>query len=178
MMVEKANHIYLCWAIGKEELSLVLRHSTDDANDPNDSERPTHSAKEYAKLFMSKRPAPDSFTTAHPMLTQCIAEVHERALYLLPLREPCQCSARACADSSQMWSSVPEFKQVQSSVLPDMYTASFAPGVLCSNTPDISPSTTPPDIMPASRMAVVDTLNFDFGALNPSWNDQSWMAWF
>jgi hypothetical protein len=27
-------------------------------------------------------------------------------------------------------------------------------------------------------MAVVETLNFDFGAINSSWNDQSWMAWF
>src|ERR1700730_11198036 len=99
MMVEKANHIYLCWAIGKEELSLVLRHSTDDANDPDGSARPTHSTKEYVKLFMSGRKAADSFTTAHPMLTQCITEVHQRALYLLPLRKPCQCSARAGADS-------------------------------------------------------------------------------
>jgi hypothetical protein len=181
-MVEKANHIYARWSSGQDVSSLVLRHSTDDANDQDSNKRRTHSATDYVKVFMSEQPTPDSFAQAHPSLSQCITEVHQRALSLFPLRKPCQCSARATAPCppSHSWSPLPEVK-APSPVLPDLYTANFAYGVLCSGTPKISRSSSPlhtPAIIPASRMAVVDTLNFDFGALNPSWNDQSWMAWF
>jgi hypothetical protein len=182
-MVEKANHIYVRWASGQDVSSLVLRHNTDDSIT---NVRRTHSATDYVEVFMSEPPTTDSFTHAHPSLSQCITEVHQRALTLFPLRKPCQCSTRSAAPcpSSHSLSASPEIKQTTSSpVLPDLYTANFAYGVLRSGTPNLlSPSVSPPSTavatMPASRMGIVDTLNFDFGALNPSWNDQSWMAWF
>jgi hypothetical protein len=178
-MVDKANHIYVRWASGQDEPALVLRHTTDEPTDQDKQSRRTTTAKDYANIFMSEQPTSDSFALAHPTLSQCIAEVHQRALTLFPMRKPCQCSARAASSCppSHSWSPPPEIQQAPSPVLPDLYTASFSYGVLQGHTPAVRPQPAAA-LLPASRMAVVDTLNFDFGALNPSWNDQSWMAWF
>jgi hypothetical protein len=184
MMVAKANNIYVRWASGQDVSSLVLRHDARNLPEMDGKDRRAHSASDYVKTFMAPQPTTDPFATAHPNLSQCIAEVHQRALTLFPLRKPCQCATRTPAACSSPHSAVVEATPAPSSspVLPEMYTANIAYGVLCGGTPDLSPNVTPPAPAPiaSGRMAVVDTLNFDFGALNPSWDsdDQNWMAWF
>lgn len=178
-MVEKANHIYLRWAEGQDVPSLVLRHA-DDTTDSDGRDTPgTRTAKEYAQTFMTPQPTTDSFANAHPSLSQCISEVHQRALKLFPTRKPCQCSARAAQSCppSHSWSPSLQVAPLQtpSPVLPDLYSGNFTYGVVPVDGP---PGHTSSTLGPESRMAVVDTLNFDFGAMNPSCNDQSWMAWF
>jgi hypothetical protein len=171
-MVDKANHIYLRWAAGQDDDSLVLRHRTDQSPEAEGVyvHRPNN-AKAYAETFMSEQQPKDSFACAHPNLAQCITEVHQRALTLFPLRKPCQCSARVPTSVPQH-----KIKLLSSPVLPELFTERIAYGILQTAGPTVGPPKTV--ILSESRMAVVDTLNFDFGALDPSWNDQSWMAWF
>ncbi|KAF9005440.1 hypothetical protein BDQ17DRAFT_1240026 [Cyathus striatus] len=54
-----------------------------------------------------------------------------------------------------------------------LYSAQVLPG----DGPAIPPPPVPALLSPTSKMAVVDTLNFELGALN-SHSDQSWMAFF
>jgi len=177
-MVNKAIDIYVRWANDQDEPNLALRHA-DDVREPPQR---TRSALDYAKAFMSGSKTPDSFANAHPSLSQCIAEVHQRALKLFPLRKQCQCSTRS-GPSEPSTSSLPftppstqgtppQHAPPLAPVLPDLYQGDFRiKAAIVSPNPPSLPS-------PKSRMDVVGTLNFDFGAINSSWKDPSWMAWF
>ncbi|KDQ25531.1 hypothetical protein PLEOSDRAFT_1097493 [Pleurotus ostreatus PC15] len=174
-LVVKANHIYTRWAEGDDVPSLALRHTLSD--DP---------VQEATMQQQNQQPSPDSFTNAHRSLSQCIAEVHQRAMILFPSRKPCQCAQRTQArratpcPPSHSWSPPPKLSpsQEMSPVLPDLYDGSMLHGVLPGNGPGITAINV--GLNPASRMAVVESINFDFGALNQTWNDgsQNWMAWF
>lgn len=171
----KANHIYTRWAEGDDVPSLALRHTLSD--DP---------VQEAMMQQQNQQPSPDSFANAHRSLSQCIAEVHQRAMILFPSRKPCQCAQRTQASRatpcppSHSWSPPPKLSpsQEMSPVLPDLYDGSMLHGVLPGNGPGITAINV--GLNPASRMAVVESINFDFGALNQTWNDgsQNWMAWF
>lgn len=84
-MVDKANDIYNRWANGQELPTIVLRHITDetssDLGDDQDSDR-------------RSPPTPsDPFLYTHQSLAQCIAEVHQIAKTMFPMRKPCSCSS-------------------------------------------------------------------------------------
>ncbi|KAF7422348.1 hypothetical protein PC9H_010504 [Pleurotus ostreatus] len=174
-LVVKANHIYTRWAEGDDVPSLALRHTLSD--DP---------VQEAMMQQQNQQLSPDSFANAHRSLSQCIAEVHQRAMILFPSRKPCQCAQRTQASRatpcppSHSWSPPPKLSpsQEMSPVLPDLYDGSMLHGVLPGNGPGITAINV--GLNPASRMAVVESINFDFGALNQTWNDgsQNWMAWF
>ncbi|XP_006462394.1 hypothetical protein AGABI2DRAFT_223664 [Agaricus bisporus var. bisporus H97] len=88
-MVDKANDIYFRWSNGQELPTIVLRHITEDgtsytAGDEHDNERRSPSV-----------PPEDAFLYTHQSLSQCIAEVHQIARTMFPLRKPCNCSNRA-----------------------------------------------------------------------------------
>lgn len=150
----KANDIYTRWSNGHEIPTVVLRH-TDDYPDTQG---------------VALQPTTDSFQNAHRSLSQCISEVHDRAKLILPLRKPCQCSARAASacPPSHSWAPPPKLSPTVP-VLPELYLSTLARGVVATG------GSAP--ISPTSKFAVVDTLNFELGAINPS-TDQSWMAWF
>ncbi|KAL4252529.1 Zinc cluster transcription factor 30 [Pleurotus pulmonarius] len=174
-LVLKANHIYTRWAEGDDVPSLALRHTLSD--DPT---------QEAMMQQINQQPSHDSFANAHRSLSQCIAEVHQRAMILFPSRKPCQCAQRAQTNRatpcppSHSWSPPPKLSpsQTMSPVLPDLYDGSMLHGVLPGNGPGITSINV--NLNPSSRMAVVESINFDFGALNQTWNDgsQNWMAWF
>ncbi|KAL0961372.1 hypothetical protein HGRIS_006328 [Hohenbuehelia grisea] len=193
-MVAKANHIYTRWAEG-EEAPLALRHTfadmeqTDSLMGMPGSPQQQYQQHHSQQPQQQQEPEVDSFAHAHRSLSQCIAEVHQRAMILFPTRKPCQCSAKlATRDTpcppSHSWSPPPKLSaaQAMSPVLPDLYSSgTWMYGVLPGDGPGVPGASVGLNaISPSSRMAMVDTLNFDFGALNQSsWSDgQSWMAWF
>jgi hypothetical protein len=175
-MIDKANNIYNRWADG-QEIQTVLQHVVADdhelAHSPSTVALPSN---EYIQQgFVSPTPPPttDSFAHTHRSLSQCIVEVHQRAKALFPQRKPCKCSvtvAVACPPS-HFWSPPPNLPHT-SPVLPDLYSSSFQRGVLPANGPSL-----PSPLSPTSKLAVVDTINFELGALNSS-SDQSWMSFF
>ncbi|KAF9453099.1 hypothetical protein P691DRAFT_801957 [Macrolepiota fuliginosa MF-IS2] len=90
-MVDKANDIYNRWANGQELPTIVLRHITDDAMSPS-----TFSGSEDGDMRSSPAiPPEDPFLYTHQSLAQCIAEVHQIARTMFPLRKPCSCSSKA-----------------------------------------------------------------------------------
>lgn len=160
-MVGKANDIYTRWSHGQEVPTIVLRH-TDD----------------YPEI---RSPSPDAnadpFSHCHRSLLQCIVEVHERGKFLFPLRKPCQCTWRSSPAScppSHSWAPPPQLGSKVSTptpVLPELYLSNLSRAVVACGGSAVPP------LSPASKFAVVDTLNFELGALSPG-TDQSWMAWF
>ncbi|KAJ7600808.1 fungal-specific transcription factor domain-containing protein [Mycena floridula] len=158
-MVGKANDIYTRWSNGQNVPTIVLRH-TDDYPD--------------AQLQPLASSHGDPFSQCHKSLGQCIAEVHERAKVLLPLRRPCSCSDKnrnQPCPPSHSWAPPPPISQ-GSPVLPELYLSNLSRAVVASR------GTSVPPLSPNSRFSVGnDTLNFEVGALNPG-TDQSWMAWF
>jgi hypothetical protein len=105
-------------------------------------------------------------------------EVHQRAKALYPQRKPCKCSVTVSppCPPSHFWAPPPNIPRT-SPVLPDLYSAAFHKGVLPLNGPP-PPSPQPQSpLSPTSRLAVVDTLNFELGALNSN-SDQGWMSFF
>ncbi|KAF8895146.1 fungal-specific transcription factor domain-containing protein [Infundibulicybe gibba] len=171
-MIEKASDIYNRWSNGQEVPTIILRH-TDEFNDIDHNSGP-YATPQPEQAFMTPQPPSDCFSKTHRSLSQCIVEVHQRAKSLFPMRKPCMCSAATSASCppSHSWSPPPNIPQT-SPVLPDLYSSTTSTqGLLPCNGPVL-----PPPLSPASKLAVVDTLNFELGALNPS-SDQSWMAWF
>ncbi len=157
-MVGKANDIYTRWSRGQDVPTIVLRH----ADDYLDAQMP---------LLTDTT---DTFASCHHSLPQCIAEAHERAKLLFPTRKPCTCSSRALAADpcppSHSWAPPPQIN-TNKPVLPELYLSNYSRAlVVCGGSPV-------PPLSPTSKFAVVDTLNFELGALNPG-SDQSWMAWF
>ncbi|KAF9465747.1 hypothetical protein BDZ94DRAFT_1159388 [Collybia nuda] len=175
-MVDKANNIYNRWVDG-QEIQTVLQHVVNDYHETDRHLPITSAAGEFTEQgFTSSNPVhtTDSFTYTHWSLAQCIVEVHQRAKTLFPQRKPCQCSVAVTVPCppSHFWSPPPTIQQA-SPVLPDLYSGSFqVGGVLPSTGPAI-----PSPLSPTSKMALVDTINFELGALNSS-GDQNWMAFF
>jgi len=201
-MIDKANVIYDRWSNGQETPTIILRHITDDVD-----------LGEVGQLNTSTSNSEDPFASAHPSLAQCIAEVHQRAKALFPMRKPCQCSPtleKSCPPSHS-WSAPPDVSQlppvlppelplsglkkattaiggvghgnVCQSTIPDDLSASgshpvFGEGLY--NSGAVLPGDGPPLSMTlplSSKLAVVDTINFELGALSAS-SDQPWMSFF
>ena len=168
-MVNKANNIYNRWADG-QEVQTVLQHVVnDDLHEPD--------AVALAAGF-APQPQTDSFAFTHRSLLQCIVEVHQRAKALYPQRKACKCSITVTAPCppSHFWAPPPNIPQT-APVLPDLYSGMMQRGgVLQSygNAVGVPPEA---PLSPASKLAVVDTLNFELGALNSS-SDQNWMSFF
>lgn len=175
-MVDKANNIYSRWSDG-QEIQTVLQHVVGDNFHEPQRTLGTNTSAEFAQHgFVSPTtpPTSDSFANTHRSLAQCILEAHQRASALFPQRKPCQCSAMVTVECppSHFWSPPPNLPQA-SPVLPDLYSSSFQTGgVLPLGGPAL-----PSPLSPTSKMAVVDTINFELGALNSS-SDQSWMSFF
>lgn len=193
-MVNKANDIYNRWSEG-EEVQTVLQHVV--SNDPSAQEfdrevigiplpaSPTH-------ISPSPPPNSDPFQHTHKSLAQCILEVHERARTLFPHRKPCSCSTRGpVCPPSHFWAP-PPIMNVSEPVLPDLHTDSYdygyanvsgmggrAGGVL-PRAPTQGPHQynnqgSGVSLSPTLKMgAIMDTLNFELGALK----DQGWMSFF
>lgn len=159
-MINKAIDIFARWASGQQMPTIVLRHHDDDI-DRHDTTSPP--------------PTSDAFKNCHRSLVQCIAEVHDRAKFLFPMRKPCNCSTRNSpppdCPPSHSWAPPPKLAP-SPPVLPEIYLSTLSRGVTAS-----SGTGAVPPLSPTSKFAMVDTLNFELGDLSPG-TDQSWMAWF
>ncbi|KAJ3551627.1 hypothetical protein NP233_g13045 [Leucocoprinus birnbaumii] len=83
-MIDKANDIYNRWSNGQELPTIVLRHITEDG---------TTEAEDFDRRSPPE-PVGDPFLQTHQSLAQCIAEVHQIAKTMFPLRKPCNCASR------------------------------------------------------------------------------------
>lgn len=211
-MIDKANDVYNRWLNGQEIPTMILRHTIDDKKPGS------HGYQQQ----QSQEPV-DPFASAHSSLAQCIAEVHERAKILFPLRKPCMCSAAVAkhCPPSHSWAPPPKVP-AHHPVLPPEAPVSNSNGtfsgvnggfqrhdqsyvqrhpplnhlaspkdmpsawgeglysrkLLPSDSPALPvPAPISSTLSPASKMAVVDSLNFDLGAINSS-SEQNWMAFF
>ncbi|RDB15331.1 putative transcriptional regulatory protein C1F7.11c [Hypsizygus marmoreus] len=197
-MVNKANDIYTRWSDG-QEIQTVLQHVVnDDPNeldsmamtiDPYQQQYPIYPGQQQQQTYVSPSPPPasDPFARTHRSLSQCIVEVHQRAKAQFPNRKPCSCSktTKTNCPPSHFWSPPPNIPQQTSPVLPDLYSSSFVKGVL----PAVKENGKEKEgsgsgggsgrekvvLEPTSKMAVVDTLNFELGSLPTS---QTWMSFF
>jgi len=82
-MTEKAMDIYNRWMNGQELPIVVLRHTENGTTQVEDFERRSPSQL-----------VDDPFMHTHQSLDQCIAEAHQIAKTMFPLRKPCNCSSR------------------------------------------------------------------------------------
>lgn len=188
-MIEKANDIYSRWSKGQDMPTIVLRHADDSpeadgsTHSPQLAPAPLELAKTGVHSYSPSPASSDSFIQSHRSLSQCIVEVHQRAKLLFPMRKPCKCSMAkpTVCPPSHSWSPPPLIPQLATTpVLPDLYSGNFTFGVLpvCNDGSRAGTERAMSQpLSPTSRLAVVDTLNFELGALNPS-SDQSWMAFF
>lgn len=197
-MIDKANVIYDRWSGGYELPSVVLGPSTSDdgCDSTNGGTNPgrslQHTMDHYGILSVhqygvEQQPSePDPFAQFHPRLVQCVVEIRQRAKSLLLSRNE---------SLPTTWGSTPVIHSPCSPVLPpempefarisysqngfgNGYADSFYSNTSTVHSgvafPQWVPST-PIDLSPTSeKMAIVDTINFELGALN----DQSWMAFF
>ncbi|KAF5361068.1 hypothetical protein D9756_004648 [Leucocoprinus leucothites] len=89
-MIDKASDIYNRWSNGQELPTIVLRHITEDGStETEDFDRRS-----------PPEPVGDPFLQTHQSLAQCIAEVHQIAKSMFPLRKPCNCANRGSTTSS------------------------------------------------------------------------------
>jgi len=179
-MVNKANDIYNRWENG-QEIQTVLQHVVSDEADVGVSQISSSARGFVAPTQLEtqhQQEANDSFAYTHRSLAQCIVEVHQRAKALYPQRKPCKCSGSVTPSCppSHFWAPPPNIPQT-APVLPDLYSVVAQRGVLPLNGPMLPPPQPQTPLSPASRLAVVDTLNFELGALNSS-TDQTWMSFF
>ncbi|KAG7088270.1 hypothetical protein E1B28_012284 [Marasmius oreades] len=170
-MIAKANDIFRRWFSGQEVPTMVLRHTDDHS----EAEFVGMGTPPYIPLTPGSPSSADMYTVdpfqhAHRNLKQCIAEVHERAKVMFPMRKPCQCSVpppSACPPSHS-WAPPPQLDQ-SSPVLPYLYPNIANP--LGFTTPNVGNAATP------AKFAGMESVNFELGALHPN-TEQSWMAWF
>ncbi|KAL0069882.1 hypothetical protein AAF712_003152 [Marasmius tenuissimus] len=166
-MIAKANDIFRRWYSGQEVPTMVLRH-TDDISEP---ELIGMGSPPYVPPATPGSPPgnqnTDSFQQAHRNLKQCIAESHERAKIMFPMRKPCQCSVPTTpCPPSHSWEPPPPIDQ-SSPVLPYIYPHIANP--LGFTTPNVG--------NPQTTFSGTESVNFELGALHPN-TEQSWMAWF
>ncbi|KAL0581182.1 hypothetical protein V5O48_000872 [Marasmius crinis-equi] len=165
-MIGKANDIFRRWYSGQEVPTMVLRHT----DDPSETEFVGLGTPPYIPPATPGSPTgnqnADTFQQAHRNLKQCIAEVHDRAKIMFPMRKPCQCSVPTPCPPSHSWAPPPPLDQ-SSPVLPYLYPHIANP--LGFTTPNAGSS--------QSSFAGMESVNFELGALHPN-TEQSWMAWF
>jgi len=89
-MTEKAMDIYNRWMNGQELPIVVLRHTNESG---------TTQVEDFERRSPSQ-PTDDPFMHTHQSLEQCIAEAHQIAKTMFPLRKPCNCSNRSNSKSS------------------------------------------------------------------------------
>ena len=191
-MIDKANVIYDRWSAGYELPTVVLGPGTSDVecDSTNGGSNPGGSLQHMDHYGMSvsqygveqQQSEPDPFARFHPRLVQCVVEVRERAKSLFlsrnaslpPTWGPTPVIHSPC--SPVLPPEVPEFTRLSYSQngLGNGYNG-MSSSSFYSNTayPEWAPSTSMA-LSPTSKMAIVDTINFELGALN----DQSWMAFF
>ncbi|KAF8630972.1 hypothetical protein AX17_005328 [Amanita inopinata Kibby_2008] len=178
VMIDKANDIYNRWSQGQDVPTIVLKHTMDDYH--NEMEDIGYNAQS----FTQQPQQPDSFVYTHRSLAQCIVEVHQRAKSMFPMRKPCQCSASVAktCPPSHSWSPPPNLPQA-SPVLPDLTSPVLANAGLYSSAyqssvlPGDGPVVVPPPLSPSSRLAAVNPLNIEIGAISIN-NDQGLMSFF
>ncbi|KAJ3976866.1 fungal-specific transcription factor domain-containing protein [Lentinula raphanica] len=163
IIIAKANNIFYRWYHGQDVPTVVLRH--EDEHDTFID----NLIKMDSNTFVpapSPPPTEDSFKTVHPLLTQCIAEAHERAKIMFPMRKPCQCSVGnpSTCPPSHSWTPPPPI-DLSRPVLPYLYQKIAKPSAF-DTTPVVAP------IYNGSN-----SVNFELGALHPN-TEQSWMGWF
>ncbi|PFH53341.1 hypothetical protein AMATHDRAFT_55245 [Amanita thiersii Skay4041] len=176
-MIDKANDIYNRWSQGQDVPTIILKHTMDDFH------YETEDTQFGGQSYILQPQQPDSFVYTHRSLAQCIVEAHQRAKSMFPLRKPCQCSgsvAKSCPPSHS-WSPPPNVPQT-SPVLPDLtspvlantglYSSTYQGSVLPMDGPAV-----PPPLSPTSRLAVVNPLNLEIGAISMN-NDPSLMSFF
>ncbi|GLB45485.1 putative fungal specific transcription factor [Lyophyllum shimeji] len=189
-LVNKTNDIYNRWSDG-QEVQTVLKHvvSNDPASLELDASMAMQQHQPSGNVYVSPSPPPtaDSFSRAHRSLAQCIVEVHERAKALYPHRKPCSCSVKAPTNCppSHFWAPPPAPIPQASPVLPELDTSGHSYGTPYKESgaylPTAPAQPLPPQkvtLSPTSKMAaVVETLNFELGALSSN-NEPSWMSFF
>ncbi|KAG5644901.1 hypothetical protein DXG03_007453 [Asterophora parasitica] len=187
-MVNKANDIYNRWSNG-QEVQTVLQHvvSNDPVAHEFDAAFATSPGSSSAYVSPSPPPGMDPFSRTHRSLAQCIVEVHARARALYPHRKPCSCSKPAQpavqqpeCPPSHFWAPPPTLPQTQqaSPVLPnlDMEMYSYSYRESTTFLPPVDKGLRLGD--GGSKLAaVVETLNFELGALSSS-GEQSLMSFF
>ncbi|KAJ4481959.1 fungal-specific transcription factor domain-containing protein [Lentinula aciculospora] len=166
IIIAKANNIFQRWYHGQDVPTLVLRH--EDEHDTFIDELIRMDSNQFVPA-PSPPPTDDSFKNAHPLLTQCIAEAHERAKIMFPMRKPCQCSVGnpATCPPSHSWAPPPPI-DLSRPLLPYLYAEIANPFGF-----DAAP-VIPPII---SHYTGSNSVNFELGALHPN-TAQSWMGWF
>ncbi|KAJ3992327.1 fungal-specific transcription factor domain-containing protein [Lentinula boryana] len=166
IIITKANNIFQRWYHGQDVPTLVLRH--EDEHDTFIDELIRMDPNPFVPA-PSPPPTDDSFKNAHPLLTQCIAEAHERAKIMFPMRKPCQCSVGnpTSCPPSHSWAPPPPIDRSRP-ILPILH-AEIANPFGFDAAPVIAPIT--------SQYAGSNSVNFELGALHPN-TAQSWMGWF
>jgi hypothetical protein len=166
-IIAKANNIFRRWYYGQEVPTLVLRH--EDKHDPLIDELIKLGSSSFVPA-PSPPPTDDSFKDAHPILTQCIAEAHERAKIMFPMRKPCQCSIAnlASCPPSHSWAPPPPM-DLSRPVLPYLYAEIANP--LGFDAAPAVPTT-------FSDYSGTNSVNFELGALHPTNMERTWLSWF
>ncbi|KAF8827491.1 hypothetical protein HHX47_DHR4000200 [Lentinula edodes] len=166
IIIAKANNIFQRWYHGQDVPTLVLRH--EDEHDTFIDQLIKMDSNPFVPA-PSPPPTDDSFQHAHPLLTQCIAEAHERAKIMFPMRKPCQCSVGnpTTCPPSHSWTPPPHI-DLSRPILPYLY-AEIANPFVFDAAPAIPPIT--------SHYTGSNSVNFELGALHPN-TEQSWMGWF
>lgn len=201
-MIDKANVIYDRWSAGYELPTVVLGPSTSDdgCDSTNGGTNPGGGLQHLDHYGISvsqygveqQQSEPDPFARFHPRLVQYVVEIRQRAKSLLLSRNASQPPTwgppvihSPC--SPVLPPEVPQFARISYSQNGlgngndhDGMSSESSPSFY-SNTvlhagaafPQWAPSTSMA-LSPTSKMAIVDTINFELEALN----DQSWMAFF
>ncbi|KAJ3917468.1 fungal-specific transcription factor domain-containing protein [Lentinula edodes] len=166
IIIAKANNIFQRWYHGQDVPTLVLRH--EDEHDTFIDQLIKMDSNPFVPA-PSPPPTDDSFQHAHPLLTQCIAEAHERAKIMFPMRKPCQCSVGnpTTCPPSHSWTPPPHI-DLSRPILPYLYAEIANPFGF-----DAAPATPPI----TSHYTGSNSVNFELGALHPN-TEQSWMGWF
>jgi len=193
-MIDKANDIYDRWSTGHEMPTVVLRQTTTD----DECDGGEYGTSQYVAQ------GDDPFARFHPRLVQCVFELHQRAKSILASRKACQprswgptpvipspCSpvlppevpqyARISSASSHSQNDLSYNGMSSSSQYgPPDQRIYYSNAVLSSAASSTTPW--PPSMLtvlsPTSKMAIVDTINFELGAINSNNDHQSWMAFF
>jgi len=167
-IIAKANNIFRRWYYGQEVPTLVLRH--EDKHDPLIDELIKLGSSSSFVPAPSPPPTDDSFKDAHPLLTQCIGEAHDRAKIMFPMRKPCQCSIAniAVCPPSHSWAPPPPM-DFSRPVLPYLYAEIANP---------LGFDAAPPIPTNFSDYSGMTSINFELGALQPSNMERGWLSWF
>ena len=188
-MIDKANVIYDRWSAGYELPTVVLGPSTSDVgcdstnggtNAGGSLQHLDHYGISVSQYGVEQQQSePDPFARFHPRLVQCVVEIRQRAKSLLLSRNASQPPAWGPTPvvhspcSPVLPPEVPQFARISYSQngLGNGYNHGMSSSTsFYSNTGEAGL----PQWGASTSMAIVDTINFELGALN----DQSWMVFF